>query len=240
MPHFYVPSFDEANKEEFIKRYGQSYYLGEKRIVPRVTQSSRFVEDEMDRLLEEGIQDEVDVAHILAWKLGKVKHADSEKAGAFRYASDWADAENLKAKRYGRDFDLKRIASYVVKHKASLEELAHDNPQEVLECLRDAGTDGLGTVYMVTLLHFISRGEYPIYDRFAAMALYAIENGIRPGGKVEYEELPDKGSRRFDSVVRSSLVPYRERLEAIFGEGCCRKRNVDRALWVYGHWFQVK
>lgn len=240
MQHFYVPSFDEAVKDEFVRRYSKSYYLGEKRIVPGVAQSSRFVEDEIDRLLREGIQTETDVIHILAWKLGKVKHADSEKARAFQYASDWADAESCKAKRYGKELDLRAIASYIVARRDILEGAAKEDPQETLGCLRNVGVDGLGSVYLVTLLYFISRGEYPIYDRFAAMALCAIENDVKPRGKVEYKELPDKNSKAFCSVMGTSVIPYKERLEAIFGQGCCKNRDVDRALWVYGHWFQVE
>lgn len=240
MSHFYVPSFGEASRDEFVTRYNRSYYLGEGRIVPGVAQSSKFVEDEIDRLLREGIQNKADVVHILAWKMGKIRHADSEAAQAFRYASDWVGARGLKAERYGKTFGLDSIASYIVEHKSMLEEKAQHNPQEALTCLRDLGIKGLGTVYLVTLLYFISRGQYPIYDRFAAMALYAIESGVEPKGEVEYKGLPDKSSKAFRSVMSSSVTPYKRRLEAIFGEGCSRDRDIDRALWVYGHWFRVK
>ena len=58
--------------ERFITLYGDSYYLDKERYVPGVSQSSRYTEDEIDRLLREGIKCELDVIHILAWKIGKI------------------------------------------------------------------------------------------------------------------------------------------------------------------------
>ena len=37
--------------------------------------------------------------------------------------------------------------------------------------------DGLGPVYMITLLHFITQGEFPIYDRFAMASLSSLRMG---------------------------------------------------------------
>lgn len=154
------------------------------------------------------------------------------------YASDWEEAENLRAKRYGRDFKLKNIAVYVTNNISDLEAMSNDNPQGVLNALRDQNTKGIGTVYLITLLYFISKGRYPIYDRFAEMALCAIKNGLKPSDKVPYTNLPDKNSRRFDRVVEDRLNPYINDLHTIFGKEAAKCRDVDRALWVYGHRFK--
>ena len=44
-------------------------------------------------------------------------------------------------------------------------------PQEVINELKNNSPNGIGTVYLITLLFFISRGEYPIYDRFVKIAI---------------------------------------------------------------------
>ena len=239
MASFYALSANRIGRDDFVRLYSGSYYIGSDNAVPGVSQNSRFVEEVIDAILRNGIETEIDVAKILAWKIGKIKHAESERAKDFCYASDWAGAEELSVMRYGRPFDLKDIASYIVDNIAMLQELSEDNPQEVLNRLRSCGVRGIGTVYMITLLYFISKGRYPIYDRFAMMALSAIASGIEPGGSVEYKELPSKDSKaRFESVYVDCMVPYIKLLTELFGENAVQDRDVDRALWVYGHCFK--
>lgn len=237
MSKLYTLSLDCIEKDDFVVLYNDSYFLGSQSLVPGVSRNSRFVEKEIDAILESGIKEEKDVAKILAWKIGKIKHVESENAQEFCYASDWTDAENLSVTRYGRSFDLKGIASYIVENITTLEKLSEYDPQGVLNNLRDVGTKGIGTVYLITLLYFISRGRYPIYDRFAMMALSAIDNDVQPGGLVEYKDPPSKDSKKFAGVFDNYMNPYISIMTKLFGDDALKNRDVDRALWVYGHCF---
>ncbi len=239
MVAFFSPSDEAISISEFVNKYNNSYYLGNDQIVTSASQSSPIVENAIDSILKRGIESEIDVAKILAWKIGKIKHKESEAAGRLVYAKDWVRAEELRVTRYGRPFDLEGIAAFVAFNISELETMSVSDPQGVLNRLRDQNTKGLGTVYLITLLYFISKGRYPIYDRFAKMALYAIRAGLEPGAEVPYADLPGKESRkRFERVFDDHMVPYIEDLRGVFGEKALQGRDVDRALWVYGHCFK--
>ena len=105
---------------------------------------------------------------------------------------------------------------------------------------------GIGSVYLITMLYFVSGGEYPIYDQFAAMALDAIKNGKKPGSTIQIKDLPDKKSKSFlnlldnpNSVYSSYIKNLEELSELFYGnkDGYQNDRRLDRALWVYGHLF---
>lgn len=226
--------------EDFIKLYEPSYFLGGDKI-PGVSQSSYFVEKRIeDILFTTGIREQLHVVQILAWKIGKIKHGESESASEFRYAKDWDRAKDFDVTRYGRKFDIEKIANYMVENIIDLEHEAKTNPQNVLDKLNQNGIWGLGSVYLVTLLYFISRGRYPIYDRFAMMAVDAISNSTKPGGIVPCHKLPGKGEKGFSTTMQDHIQPYMTKLEGIFGSEYQRTRDIDRALWVYGHLFKVR
>lgn len=226
---------NEIDKSEFVEKYGNSYYRGCLRCIPRVGQSSRFVEDHIDTLLKNGIQKPLDVVHILAWKIGKIKHSESQDS--FVYADDWKNAEQFVAYRYNRKFDIQTISEYIANNITQLEKNAENHPQQVLCELRDLHINGLGTVYIITLLYFISRGQYPIYDRFAWKAIQAICDDKKPGDIINASELPEKKSRAFDTVFDTHMISYMKKMDSVFGSAYQESRDVDRALWVYGHAF---
>lgn len=93
----------------------------------------------------------------------------------------------------------------------------------------------LGPVYALALVFFITRGREPIYDRYAEIAIDAILN---PEHEFriprEYKELPDKHS--YDSVINRYDV-YKDKLTHVFGESWKYERDIDCALWAYGHMF---
>lgn len=234
---FYELCGNEIDRSEFIKKYGTSYYIDQPRYIPRVGQSSQTVEDIIDSLLKNGIKEPLDVVHILAWKLGKIRHHESNDG--FVYAKDWEKAEEFNITRYGRAFNIEYISNYIANNIENLEVKSETNPQGVLEELKDQNIDGIGTVYLLTLLYFISRGKYPIYDRFALAAVKAICDDKKPGEIITVPDLPDKKSRDFKNVFDKHMVPFMEKLEDAFGSLYRENRNVDRALWVYGHAFHI-
>ena len=61
----------------------------------------------------------------------------------------------------------------------------------------------------------------------------------KPGEAVAVTELPWKNSHAFERVFDTHMVPFMEQLESVFGTVYQECRDVDRALWVYGHAFRV-
>ena len=192
---FYLKNGEELTKDEFIEQYSESYYLDTPKLVDGITKNSKYAEKNIDDLLKNGIKKDTDVIHILAWKLGKIKHRESDENNTFVYHNDWKNAECFEVKRYGKEFDIKQLIDYIVSDISDLEELSDENPQEVLNCLKGRSPSGIGTVYLITLLYFISKGKYPIYDRFAMKALDAICLETMPHNVVRYVELPCKSSK---------------------------------------------
>ncbi|MBO4563153.1 MAG: hypothetical protein J5772_06030 [Clostridia bacterium] len=101
--------------------------------------------------------------------------------------------------------------------------------------LRDAPT-GIGAVYAITLLFFITKGNKPIYDQYAMMALF----NMTPDPLIGYHELPQRGTEgRIDGGFIEKLTERYEQyialLEHHFGDMYKKCRDIDRALWVYGH-----
>lgn len=246
MATFYVPSSQEGgesvvfrpgSRDEFIACYADMYYCGGTPVVPDAKPNSRYVEDEIDALLKRGIQTTTDVTHILAWKFGKIDHGGSDRNESFCYREDWKNAEDLKdASYWGHSFDLESVATFIVDNIVSLEEMAKDDPQGVLDRLKNF--KWIGPVHTIALLYFISRGRYPIYDEFAKRGLDAIVSGVEPGVTVAYVAPPDKTSKKFDTVVEDVLNPFTSDLDAVFSDAWRESRDVDRALWVYGHLFK--
>ena len=271
MKFFDLDGNEISSIEDFVKTYSGDYYLkksGQKGLVSGLRRSSESIEDVITNILKYGIKTERDVARILAWKIGKIKHGESEKeskkAGktVFKYSSDWLQADDLgdvwlyckkKDRNHENRFPIDKIASYIVNHKnkqENLEEKAKNSPQDFLNTINKYFMENrirrMGTVYMITLLYFLSGGIYPIYDRFAMLALSAIYNEIKPeSGKkvsidVEFSELPTKDSNRFSEVMSCEMAKYIKMLDDIFGDSWKKNRDIDRALWVYGHLFEMK
>lgn len=240
---FYKENEIITDNKEFIKYYNERYYLYTDKVISAsnksVFKNSEFIENQIENLLNNGIKDENDVIHILAWKTGKIKHKDSELNKKFEYYSNWLineDKKDYEITIYDR-IDVKTFAEYIVKNITVLESESIDNPPNVLNKLKDESPQGIGTVYLITLLYFISKGKYPIYDRFATMAVDAILNNKKPNDYVSYSELPNKNDKKFDEVINIYNKNYVNKLNEIFGDEYKSNRDIDRALWVYGHLF---
>ena len=239
---------NEITKEEFVENFSKCYFISDRyddRFNLNTNKSSKYVEDEICNVLHNGVKNTLDVKKILAWKIGKIKHYDSKKAEEIIYAADWQGKDNLCAKRYGRKMDLTDLADYICNNFEELRNTAVDKPQHVLNLLNDVLNEhrirGIGTVYLLALLFFISNGEYPIYDRFAVKAVNAIKNKNaipeKKGFLPDPIELPYRNSAEFSSIMCTKMNDYINDLQSIFGEEYKTNRDIDRALWVYGHAF---
>ena len=144
MVKFYNLDDEEISNDEFVKLYNTCYYEGDS---PHASRNSRHVEDEIERILKHGIEEETDAVHVLAWKIGKINHKEGEEQEKFIYAADWKAAdEQFKVKSYGRGSALKEIATCLVDNATRLgEQCKNPGPQKVLNELRDKNWYGLGT-----------------------------------------------------------------------------------------------
>ena len=92
----------------------------------------------------------------------------------------------------------------------------------------------IGSVYLLTIISAFTRGEYPIYDKYASIALTAIENKCEFRKRIPYSGLPDKTNR---AQVIETYCDYISKLNCYFDEEWKTSRDIDRALWAYGHLF---
>ena len=97
--------------------------------------------------------------------------------------------------------------------------------------------DKFGTVYILTLLFFLSEREQPIYDTFVMRSLFAFDNDVKPGSRIKgMEAVP---GREETEKVKNFYLKFKEKLYNRFGDGYKTDRKIDRALWVYGHYFKA-
>lgn len=245
---FYGTDGKIIDAKKFVEEYSKEYFIpssGEKRYIPGLRRSSEYIEEVMNGILRDGINtepDSPDVARILAWKIGKIRHGESKNG--FVYSKDWVNAEQFDAKLYGNVFPLKDIDSYIKSKKQSLIDQENPDYQGILKELENKDYKRIGTVYMITLLYFLSQGEIPIYDRFAMLALSAIMGDVKPtfngkvDVKVDFKELPAKKTTEFETVMSCEMKHYTKMLTDVFGDEWKTDRRYDQALWAYGHLFK--
>lgn len=235
MSKYYYPDGREfKNQNEFIKFYNDSYYLQNNRVIKRVPQNSEYVEKAIEYILENGIKTEEDITKIIAWKIGTIKHIKSEQVQCFVYYNGKPNVN-----RYKREIPLKPLFTYILEDISSLEKQAKERPEEVLKELLKF--DGIGPVYAITILYFLSGKMYPIYDQYAHFALKAIGDNIGFSNKlITNANLNEEVVLCDDPEVLFSTYQenYVKCLKSVFGADRYNDRNVDRALWVYGHLFK--
>ena len=241
MSFFYDPEGKPLDQGAFVSFYNSKYYLDAAPLKDaagrQIAQTSRWVEEQMDALLKKETLTPRELINILAWKLGKIYHPRSQQERAFCYHKDWKAAASRPEgiMRYGKPFLVSSFAGEIAENLPALREKPLD---EALLWLKEKACPGVGTVYILTLWYFISCGEWPIYDRFAKMALDAIRSGAKPGDIVPYKELPSRNEKSF-AKVGAALEQFKGEIDGVFGYGTyVRDRDVDRALWVYGHLFR--
>lgn len=123
---------------------------------------------------------------------------------------------------------------------------------------------GIGFVYAVTLLFIATKGAYPIYDMYAHIGLDSIRSGGNPTDeqckvtKSRYEKMFCSPSHEGAADITDAAIDkaweeymgYKHLLmgedgkskgifEDVYDEHGFHYRDVDRALWKYGHLFYV-
>ena len=71
------------SEKEFVSFYSNEYYLNHGCKIKNLRRSSFWVEKQIHSILENGIQCELDVAHIMAWKIGKINTPNLKSKKSF-------------------------------------------------------------------------------------------------------------------------------------------------------------
>jgi len=207
------------SKEDWIELYKQFYFLNGLTHGNRITkrnQTSIYVENEILNILTNGIISHADVKKVLAWKKGEIDHIKSQSQIIYR--EGW---NNRNIDKYGRDYT--EAIDYIANNLNSLKVAEYNLSYGTFKQLPN-----IGHTYAINMIFFISNGSYPIYDRFAHQALLAIKHEKPINTVITF---PEQHSWE-------NYLAYCKLVEEIFGTQTI-SRDIDRALWSYGHFFKI-
>ena len=260
--------------DEFITCYNSQYYWMNYGVI---------AEEIIDGILKKDTPyTQKDVFDILAWKIGGIVRKETNvpeniqsKELSFNKSWIWTD-EEPKGKNNGNEIGFEN-ENGITTLKKLLEEVERvsikqnkdwentnflGKPEEAAKILRglaELQTPQVGSVYLITLLYFLTKGRWPIYDQYAYIALKEItEEGKKPyTGEIEYkDQMPSKNKKFLDEMGNivsgknqytdyiKMLMSFEEEYAKEKGIGHNRSyvksRDIDRALWAYGHCFPKK
>lgn len=219
--------------QQFVDKYSNAYFICNSKIDNICySQSSWFAENQV---LNVKFDDRVWFARMIAWKIGKIKHKESKNE--IKYARDWIDCESKDPMRFGEKFELGKLHSNILQIKNKLlDYIKNDEVEKSFGLLWNNKIRHIGTVYLITILYFLSNGKYPIYDRFVDVALDYIN-------RTRKTKMPKHGdSRKTKTLTIKKYIKFKEKMDKLYKEyysdekiDYLTNRELDRALWVYGH-----
>lgn len=197
----------------------------------------------VDNRLKKGIID----SYVVAWKAGRLKkEADKYEP---QIITDEKTERKCYLNGYGGHIDKEELDVYlkIVKSFWDENKLKEKKFMDVYSAIANSITipDNFGSVYIINLIYFLSKGDWPIYDRFAHIALKAIimekhpceiyVSGA-PSKIIKYKENKQEKTKANKEVIKM-YMEYLWLLDYIFGGHTFDiiGRKKDRALWVYGH-----
>lgn len=175
----------------------------------------------------------------LAWKAGKVDWKDNQLI-----TIDSFEKDDNYINGYGGKINKNAFETYCSKLMEELKDeinqnVENENWEKAYRTVMEISPKNIGPVYNINTLFFLTGGKAPIYDAFAHKAVKALLFDILPcdvylGGN------PDK--KDVDKVV-AMYQEYMILLKMLFKDCFKNKqkndmfipRELDRALWVYGH-----
>ena len=244
----YYPNGDPITSiDTFLDFYSKCYYLS----------NNKDVEDKIEEILKNGIQSEKDLFKVLAWKFGRIDMKKS-KGNAFVY-KEGMDEESMWLRLYSKEdimvkSDIEKLYNIIKEYSRKCDK--DKDPQEFLEEIKkvtiikkdfkEKDPDGekqeqyFYSVYLITILYFVSNGKYPIVDSFSYVALDAIFNHINYGTRKTYPGLPSRETGDFNEIItKGTYKTYIDRFNSFLQ--LIKKpdlRKVDQALWSYGKLFK--
>lgn len=226
--------------EQWLQLYEPFYFLNgptHGRRVNSRNQSSQFVENQVCKLLaKQSILTRQELVLAMAWKIGGlIDHNSSESKRDIVFLQSWTTT--LKASGQFRVTDYSKSIPYLdANMDAIVNQVNQGNPKYLFDL---AGKlEGIGKVYVLTILFFITHGRFPIYDKYAHIAAQAIYDGLPPESLIEYRAV-NSWSDYLDYMNLLSDISN-SATEAQGHSTMFITRPVDRSLWVYGHFFNEK
>ncbi len=202
---FYYPDGQKSNGIQAFIEYYSGKYFLD------YSYNVKEKEEKICEIIEKGkdILPE-DVVYLMRWKTGD-KNAEG-------------DIINCYGKRISCSIGTKvvKVAKIITPNSSFL---------DIYNLLLSENMSGMGTVYLLTIVWALSGMRYPIYDKYAKIGIEAICTGKKPN-EIEYNYPPDKGSR---TAVEKMYTEYQRQLSEILGNDWEKKREIDQALWTYGH-----
>lgn len=169
--------------------------------------NTRFADEPISNALVNGITDIDDIKTILSWKMG----------GLFKLQPDNDNIAKLRSHTVNLNDLFAFVNSYTGKDLI----------------INSTNIKGLGPVYATALLFFKSKMKYPIFDKYAYVALNAIinENDLSVEQTYRYQSNLEKFWNEYKT--------YQANLKRVFGGKYKTDRTIDQALWAYGHLFKI-
>jgi hypothetical protein len=188
---FFDDQGNQIQSQQWLKTYEPYYFIGGATWGRRINgrnQSSGFVEDQVCAMLTQAAPLSVqDLTLAMAWKIGGlIDHRRSEANQEIEYLHNWPRTLTATGQYGARDFS-QSIPFLASNMNAILKQIIQGNPQYLLDLVPQLA--GFGNVYILTILFFVSRGKYPIYDKYAHIGAHAITRDSPPGSRVQYKEL---------------------------------------------------
>ncbi len=247
----------KEDAERFISDFSRFYFddtdIPDKEFVvaglpKNLNRTNPDVEKHITEKINKGIYD----AESLAWKAGKAKWKD----GHFDYAKPLpgklinGSGGTIKLNKDSKKFTVEDFDNYISENPVDMTEFDLGNEagrKELFLAVKDKyDLFNYGTVYIINQIYFLSKGAVPIYDRFAHMAVKSLFMNKSPVEVyVPYAPLKDEHRKIVDKeyyFAMNTLEEYMWLLEAVFsseihknGNAMYISRELDQALWVYGH-----
>jgi hypothetical protein len=226
---FFDPNNKPISIEEWRKTYRPYYFSGGPTYGGKLNsrnQSSRYVEAQIEKLLNRPPTQMLtfdDLKLIMAWKLGEVNHKASESSLVFR--PEWQDG--LMSRGQYRPMDFSKAIQFLSQKMKTLDGM---DAKGIFDFLPQCKSElpNFGNVYWLTVLYFVTRGQWPIFDKYASIAVNAILADTKIGTAVAYNPSPGW----------PDYLDYVAKLKTIFGHQNIPRLD-DQCLWVYGHFFGV-
>lgn len=186
-------------------------------MLTRTGKQDAALERKMEALLrgndfvEKGFN-QTQLSEIIAWKVcGKRKEEFSGSPTIRTWRDKSIEVEKL----------LNGLSEWRQKRKNTLCTGCCITDDDAMELINGDCGKYAGPVIAVTLLYFVTKGEYPIFDRFAVSAVNSIT-----------------GSHICESYSSfKNYQEYKRQIESLESEFRLdpADRRLDRALWAYGH-----
>jgi hypothetical protein len=223
--------FNDATSDEVKEKLG---------IGSRLTSSKQRTERKVEKYVVEelGKYKESDYKiqkEFVAWKSGELEGVHlpdkTDEQGVIREPEPLGDISIFGNKIKNLDEYIDAINGIIEELKALIEADKVSETYNILVNLqKEKKVKTFGSVYIITLIYFLSGGMYPIYDKFAHKAVKALYFGFNPRS-IYVNGAPGK------TEVETVMAMYKEYLfllEGVFGTYHI-SREQDQALWVYGH-----